>query len=42
MLFSNKVVFAANAEACIKNADACVIITEWNEFRAIAPVRFLE
>ena len=42
VLFSNKVVFAANAEACIKNADACVIITEWNEFRAIAPVRFLE
>ena len=41
-LLSDKVVFAADSEACIKDADACVIITEWNEFRAITPVRFLE
>ena len=41
-LLSDKVVFAADSEACIKNSDACVIITEWNEFRAITPVRFLE
>ncbi|MBP79849.1 MAG: UDP-glucose 6-dehydrogenase [Deltaproteobacteria bacterium] len=41
-LLSNKVVFAADLEECIKDADACVIITEWNEFRAITAVRFLE
>ncbi|NCF46713.1 MAG: nucleotide sugar dehydrogenase [Alphaproteobacteria bacterium] len=41
-LLSDKVVFAADSEACIKDADACVIITEWNEFRAITAVRFLE
>jgi UDPglucose 6-dehydrogenase len=41
-LLSDKVVFAANSEACIKDADACVIITEWNEFRAITAVRFRE
>ena len=35
-------IFAADAEACIKNADVCVILTEWNEFRAIAAFRFLE
>ena len=41
-LLSDKVVFVADSEACIKDADACVIITEWNEFRAITAVRFLK
>ena len=40
-LFSEKVVYAANSEACITDADVCVIITEWNEFRAINAAKFL-
>lgn len=39
-LFQDKVVFAENSENCIKGADVCVIITEWNEFRAISASKF--
>ena len=35
-------IFAQDAEACIKSADACVILTEWNEFRAITSAKFLK
>ena len=41
-LLSDKVVFAADSDSCIKDADACVIMTEWNEFRAITATKFLE
>ncbi len=38
--FQDKVVFAENSENCIRGADVCVIITEWNEFRAISALTF--
>ena len=38
--FQDKVVFAENSENCIRGADVCVIITEWNEFRAISASKF--
>lgn len=30
------------AQDCIEGADACVIVTEWNEFRALTPLQFLD
>ena len=39
-LFQDKVVFADDSENCIRGADVCVIITEWNEFRAISASKF--
>ena len=42
MLLPDTVIFAPDLEACIKGVDACVIITEWNEFRAITANKFLE
>jgi UDPglucose 6-dehydrogenase len=33
------VIFAADAAQALTGADALVLITEWNEFRAIAPAR---
>jgi UDPglucose 6-dehydrogenase len=33
------VVFAADAPAALAGADAMVLVTEWNEFRSLAPVR---
>ncbi len=39
-LMQDKVVFAENSENCIRGADVCVIITEWNEFRAISASKF--
>lgn len=31
-----------SAASCLENADAAVIVTEWNEFRALTPARYLE
>jgi UDPglucose 6-dehydrogenase len=33
--------FADNAEECIADADAVVLVTEWNEFRALTPERYI-
>lgn len=33
------VVFADNAYACLEGADAAVVVTEWDEFRALDPAR---
>ena len=38
--FQDKVVFAEDSENCIRGADVCVIITEWNEFRAIPASKY--
>ena len=29
--------FAKNMDSCLKDSDALVILTEWNEFRSISP-----
>ena len=34
------VTFCATASACLDNADAAVLVTEWNEFRALTPASF--
>ncbi len=34
------VTFFTSANACLDNADAAVLVTEWNEFRALTPASF--
>ena len=34
------VTFCATASACLDKADAAVLVTEWNEFRALTPASF--
>ena len=34
-LLLNNIVFSVNVEDCLKDADALVILTEWNEFRGL-------
>ena len=36
-LLSDSVSFSDSAEACVNDADAVVLVTEWNEFRALTP-----
>jgi UDPglucose 6-dehydrogenase len=36
------VAFAADAAAALTGADALVLVTEWNEFRSLAPVKLLQ
>ena len=40
-LLPDSVHFADSAEDCIAGADAVVLVTEWNEFRALAPAHYL-
>jgi len=41
LLLSNRVEFAHDSSQALEGADALVLITEWNEFRALAPDRLL-
>ena len=36
-IFSNKISFSPNAHECLIDKDILVLITEWNEFRALEP-----
>ena len=40
-LLPESVHFTNSAEDCITGADAVVLVTEWNEFRALTPERYL-
>ncbi len=35
--FLKDIEFAKNMDSCLKNSDALVILTEWNEFRSLSP-----
>lgn len=39
-LFRNKISYATSAIDCIKDADCCIIVTEWNEFKQLKPETF--
>ena len=39
-ILPDNVSYAASAQACLKGADCAVVVTEWNEFRALTPQVF--
>jgi UDPglucose 6-dehydrogenase len=39
-IFGNKINYASSAINCLKDADCCIIVTEWNEFRQLKPEDF--
>jgi UDPglucose 6-dehydrogenase len=41
-LLSSKVNYAPSAVECIKNADCCILVTEWNEFKKLTPADFIK
>ncbi len=41
-IFSEEVHFSYSAQECIKEKDILIILTEWNEFRALNPKSILE
>lgn len=41
-IFKNKIQYAVSAITCLKNADAAIIVTEWNEFKKLTPNNFLQ
>ena len=40
-IFNNKIVYAKSALECIRGADCCLIVTEWEEFKSLKPEDFL-
>ena len=41
-LLPHSVIFSATAEECLTGSDIAVVITEWNEFRALTPAHFTD
>jgi UDPglucose 6-dehydrogenase len=41
-IFQNKIHYASNIIECLKEADCCIIITEWEEFKKLRPEDFLK
>ena len=39
-IFNDKIKYASSAIKCIKGADACIIVTEWGEFKKLSPADF--
>ncbi len=39
-IFNDKIHYAKSAFECIKNADACILVTEWEEFKKLTPEDF--
>jgi UDPglucose 6-dehydrogenase len=39
-IFKNKIQYASSATACLKNADCCILVTEWDEFTKLKPEDF--
>jgi UDPglucose 6-dehydrogenase len=39
-IFKNKIQYASSVVACLKDADCCIIVTEWNEIKQLKPETF--
>ena len=40
-IFKDSIEYANSAIACLKNADCCILVTEWDEFKKLMPEDFL-
>jgi UDPglucose 6-dehydrogenase len=41
-IFQDRIAYTRNPRECLDQAECCIIVTEWEEFRAIPPSAFLE
>jgi len=39
-IFKNKIQYATSAISCLKNAERCILVTEWDEFKKLKPEDF--
>ena len=39
-IFKDKINYTSSAIECLKNADCCIIVTEWNELKKLTPENF--
>ena len=41
-IFKNKIEYASSSIKCLKNADCCILVTEWEEFKKLEPDDFTQ
>ena len=41
-IFKDKIKYATSAIQCIKDADCCILVTEWDEFKKLKPEDFIK
>ncbi len=41
-IFGDKIKYASSAIECLKNADSCIVVTEWQEFKKLKPEDFTQ
>lgn len=41
-IFGNKIEYASSVIECLKDADCCILVTEWEEFRKLKPEDFMQ
>ncbi|MCW4047179.1 MAG: UDP-glucose/GDP-mannose dehydrogenase family protein [Candidatus Bathyarchaeota archaeon] len=41
-IFKNKIHYAASTLECLKGADCCILVTEWDEFKKLKPEDFIK
>ncbi|MBS7622245.1 UDP-glucose/GDP-mannose dehydrogenase family protein [Candidatus Bathyarchaeota archaeon] len=39
-VFGDKIIYSNTAEECVRDADCCILVTEWKEFQRIQPEDF--
>jgi UDPglucose 6-dehydrogenase len=39
-IFRKSVSYATDMIECVRDADCCILVTEWDEFRSLSPERF--
>jgi UDPglucose 6-dehydrogenase len=42
IIFQKRIQYASTAIDCLKNADAAILITEWDEFKKLTPEDFIK
>lgn len=40
-IFKNKIEYANSSVKCITNAECCILVTEWDEFKKLTPENFI-
>ena len=39
-IFKHKIQYVTSTTECLKNADCCILVTEWDEFKKLEPENF--
>ena len=41
-IFGNRIRYSSSATECIRGADCCMLVTEWDEFKKLKPEDFIQ